>query len=157
VTADFGTIGLTAGTSLPTFNVTGAVDVPIFEGGRQRGRLAQADAELKRRTAELESLKAAIYYDVRTSFLDLEAQKQQVETATRGRQLAGQQLQQSRDRFAAGVASNIEVLQAQEAVAVATEQAISAQYGLAVAKALLAESTGSAEETLMRIVKGSNQ
>ena len=55
------------------------------------------------------------------------------------------------------MASNIEVLQAQEAVAVATEQAISAQYGLAVAKALLAESTGSAEETLMRIVKGSNQ
>jgi len=157
VTADYGTIGLTAGTSLPTFNVTGAVDVPIFEGGRQRGRLAQADAELKRRTAELESLKAEIYYDVRTSFLDLEAQKQQVETATRGRQLADQQLQQSRDRFAAGVASNIEVLQAQEAVAVATEQAISAQYGLAVAKALLAESTGSAEETLMRIVKGSNQ
>lgn len=157
VTADYGTIGLTAGTSLPTFNITGAVDVPIFEGGRQRGRLAQADAELKRRTAELESLKAVIYYDVRTSLLDLEAQKQQVETATRGRQLADQQLQQSRDRFAAGVASNIEVLQAQEAVAVATEQAISAQYGLAVAKALLAESTGSAEETLMRIVKGSNQ
>jgi outer membrane protein TolC len=157
VVADYGTIGLTPGTALPTFNVTGAVDVPIFEGGRQRGRLAQAEAELKRRTAELESLKAAVYYDVRTSFLDVEAQRQQAETATRGRQLAEQQLQQSRDRFAAGVASNIEVLQAQEAVALATEQAISAQYGLAVAKALLAESTGSAEETLMNIVKGSNQ
>jgi outer membrane protein TolC len=141
---------------LPTFNITGAVEVPIFEGRRQDGRIAQADAELKRRTAELENLKATVYYDVRSAFLDLEASKQQNETASRGRQLAEQQLQQSRDRFAAGVASNIEVLQAQEAVALATEQAISAEYGLAVAKALLAESTGSAEETLMRIVKGSN-
>lgn len=157
VTADYGTIGLTAGTALPTFNVTGAIDVPIFEGGRQRARIAQADAELKRRTAELESMKASVYYDVRMAFLDVEATKQQAETAVRGRQLAEQQLQQSRDRFAAGVASNIEVLQAQEAVAVATEQAISAQYGLAVAKALLAESTGSAEEALMKAaLKGSN-
>ena len=155
VTADFGTIGLTVGTSLPTFNITGAIDVPIFEGRRLEGRIAQADAELKRRTAELESMKAQVYYDVRSAFLDLEASKQQAETAARGRQLAEQQLQQSRDRFAAGVASNIEVVQAQEAVAVATEQAISAQYGLAVARALLAESTGSAEEALMRAVKGS--
>ena len=155
VNADWGAIGLTVGTALPTFNITGALEVPVFEGGRHNGRLVQADAELKRRTAELENVKATIYYDVRTSFLDLESSRQQADTAVRGRQLADQQLQQSRDRFAAGVASNIEVLQAQEAVAVATEQAISAQYGLAVAKALLAESTGSAEETLMRIVKGS--
>ena len=156
VMADWGTIGLTAPTSLPTFNVTGAVEVPIFEGRRQDGRIAQADAELRRRTAELENMKATIYYDVRSAFLDLEASKQLAESAARGRALADQQLQQSRDRFAAGVASNIEVLQAQEAVATATEQAISAEYGLAVARALLAESTGSAEETLMRIVKGSN-
>jgi outer membrane protein TolC len=157
VTADYGAIGLSAGTSLPTFNVTGAVDVPIFEGGRQRGRIAQADAELKRRTAQLEDLKASVYYDVRTAMLELQSTKQQVETATRGRELAAQALQQSRDRFAAGVASNIEVIQAQEAVAEATEQSISAQYGLAIAKALLAESTGSAEETLMKIVKGPAQ
>lgn len=155
VNADFGATGLTAGSSLPTFNVTGLVDVPIFDGGRQRGRIAQAEAELQRRTAQLEDLKASVYYDVRTALLDLEATKQQLETATRGRALATQALQQSRDRFAAGVASNIEVIQAQEALAEATEQAISAQYGLAIAKALVAESTGSAEATLMKIVKGS--
>jgi outer membrane protein TolC len=66
VTADYGAIGLTPGSALPTFNVTGAVDVPIFQGGRQKGRLAQADAELKRRSAVVEDLKASVYYDVRT-------------------------------------------------------------------------------------------
>lgn len=155
VVADYGAIGLTPGTALPTFNLMGAVDVPIFEGGKQKGRLIQANAELQRRTAVLEDLKASVYYDVRTAFLDLEATKQQLEASTRGRELANQSLQQSRDRFAAGVASNIEVVQAQEAVAVATEQFISAQYGLSVAKALLAQSIGNADEAFLKAVKGS--
>jgi outer membrane protein TolC len=155
VVADFGATGLTPATSLPTFNITGAVDVPIFEGGRQRARIAQATAELKRRQAELEDLKAGIYYDVRSAFLDLEASRQQLDAASRGRTLAAQQLEQSRDRFAAGVASNIEVVQAQEAVAVAEEQAISAEYGFSVAKTLLAAALGNAEEALMKAVQGS--
>lgn len=154
VTADYGAIGLTAATALPTFNVTGAIDVPIFEGGRQRARIAQATADLKKRQAELEDLKASVYYDVRSAFLDLEATRQQLEAASRGRDLASQQLQQSRDRFAAGVASNIEVVQAQEAVAVATEQSISAQFGFSIAKTLLAAALGNAEEALMKAVQG---
>ncbi len=157
VTADYGAIGLTAGTALPTFNFTGAIDVPIFDGGRQRARLAQANAELKRQTAQLEDLKASVYYDVRSAFLDVEASRQQREAASRGRELATQQLQQSRDRFAAGVASNIEVIQAQEAVALSTEQAISADYGFAVAKTALAAALGTAEETLTKAVQGSKQ
>jgi outer membrane protein TolC len=155
VTADYGTIGLTPGTSLPTFNVTGALDVPIFDGGKRKGRLAKADVELRDRKARLEDLRATVYYDVRSAFLDVEATKQQLEAADRGRALAMQQLEQSRDRFAAGVATNIEVVQAQEAVALATEQEIAARYGYSVAKALLAQANGSAEETLMSFLKGS--
>jgi outer membrane protein TolC len=154
VTADYGTIGLTPGTALPTFNVTGAVDVPLFDGGRRKGRLANADVELREQRAKLEDLRATVYYDVRTAFLDLEATAQQLEAADRGQVLATQQLAQSRDRFAAGVATNIEVVQAQEAVALATEQAISARYGFSVAKALLAQSSGSAEQALMNLLKG---
>jgi outer membrane protein TolC len=155
VNADFGAIGLTVGSSLPTFNLMGTVDVPIFNGGRTRGRIAQATTDLQRRTNEVEDLKARIYYDVRSAFLDLEASRQQFEAASRGTELAAQQLQQSRDRFAAGVANNIEVVQAQEAVAVATEQAIRAQYGFSVAKALLAQSIGNAEQALLKAVQGS--
>ena len=155
VLADYGAIGLTPGSAVPTFNVTGAIDVPIFQGGRQKGRLAQADAELKRRAAAVEDLKASVYYDVRTAYLELESTRQQLEAATRGRELADQALQQSRDRFAAGVANNVEVILAQEAVAQASERFISAQYGMSVARALLAQSTGSAEEAFLKAVKGS--
>jgi outer membrane protein TolC len=150
VRADYGAIGLTWSTSLPTFNVTGAVDMPLFEGGRLRGRLAEADAELRERRAEAEDARAEIYYDVRESFLDLEATSEELKTATRARELAALQLEQSRDRFAAGVVSNIEVVQAQEAVALASEQYINAQYNSNLAKAMLAQSLGSPEEALKK-------
>jgi outer membrane protein TolC len=153
--ADFGAIGLSPSTSLPTFDLLGAVDVPLWNGGRTKGHIAQATADLQRRTNELADLKARVYYDVRSAFLELESTRQQFEAASRGTELAAQQLQQSRDRFAAGVANNIEVVQAQEAVAVATEQSISAQYGFSVAKALLAQSIGNAEEALLKAVQGS--
>jgi len=154
VTADYGAIGLTAGTALPTFNVTGAVDIPIFEGGRQKGQLAIADAELKRRRAEVEDMRAEVYYDVRNAFLDLQATQQELQTAERSRELANQQLTQSRDRFGAGVANNIEVVQAQEAVALATEQFISATYGFSIAKAMLAQSIGTAEDAVLEYLGG---
>ena len=117
-----------------TYAIAGAVDVPIFQGGQTRGRLLEADADLRSRRAEAEDLKAAIYYEVRTAFLDLQAGTEQLQVAARARELAAQQLTQARDRFAAGVASNIEVVQAQEAVALANEQYIAALYATNLAK-----------------------
>jgi len=155
VTADYGAIGLHVSSSLPTFSIVGALSVPIFEGGRVQGRLAQADSELRTRRAQAEDAKAEIYYDVRTAFLDLKATEEELQTATRARELAGLQLTQSRDRFAAGVTSNIEVVQSQEVVAQASEQYIAALYGFNVAKAVLARSLGTAEEAVAKYLGGS--
>src|SRR5262249_747967 len=142
VDADYGEIGLTPGDARGTFSVMGAVSVPIFQGGRTRGRLAEADADLRQRRAEAEDLRASIYYEVRAAFLDVDATAQQLSVAGKARDLAAQQLTQARDRFAAGVASNIEVVQAQDAVAVASEQFIAAQYGYALAKGAVVRGTG---------------
>jgi outer membrane protein TolC len=155
VNADYGDIGLSPADSHSTYSVTGAVTIPIFNGGRTRGRLLEADANLRGRRAEAEDLKASIYYEISAAYLDLAATSQQLETATRARDLAAQQLTQARDRFAAGVASNIEVIQAQDAVAVATEQFISAQYGFDLAKGSLSRGLGTAEELLRQLLGGS--
>ena len=154
--ADYGALGLTFGTARPTYTIRGALNVPIFQGGRQQGHLLQTDAELRERRAELDDLRGDIYYDVRRAFLDLQAEGERLEVATRARDLAAQQLAQSRDRFAAGVASNIEIIQAQEAVALASEQYISALYAFNVSKAVLARSLGTAEDAVARYLGGSN-
>jgi outer membrane protein TolC len=155
VDANYGEIGLSPADARPTYAVTGAVNVPIFQGGRTRGRLLEADADIRSRRAEAEDLKSAIYYEVRTAFLDLDATARQLTLATTTRDLANQQLTQARDRFAAGVANNIEVVQAQDAVAVATEQFIAAQYGYDLAKGALIRGTGMSEDLLRQILGGS--
>ena len=154
VTADYGDIGLSPGDSRGTFSVGGAVTIPIFQGGRTRGRLLEADADLRNRRAEADDLKASIYYEVRTAFLDLDATSRQLALAGRARDLAAQQLTQARDRFAAGVASNIEVVQAQDAVAVASEQFIAARYGYDLAKGALVRGLGATEDALRQLLGG---
>lgn len=152
--ADYGTLGLTPSSALPTFNVTGSLDVPIFNGGKAEGHVAQADAELRTRRAQVDDMRSQIDYDVRSAFLDLQSSSEALQAATRGRDLASQELTQARDRFAAGVASNIEVVQAQDAVASATEQFIGAQYAYNMAKAMLARSIGTAEDAVRRYLGG---
>lgn len=154
VNADYGDIGLSPADARMTYSISGAVTIPIFQGGRIRGRLLEADAELRNRRAEAEDLKASIYYEVRAALLDLDATTQQLDVAAKARDLAAQQLTQARDRFAAGVASNIEVVQAQDAVAVATEQFIAAQYGQTLARAAVSRGMGSVEEVLRQILGG---
>lgn len=154
VNADWGSIGLTVGTLDNTYSVSGAVNIPIFQGGRTRGRLLEADADLRQRRSEADDLKASIYYEIQAAYLDLKATREQLDVATRARDLAGQQLAQARDRFAAGVANNVEVVQAQEAVALASEQFISAQFGYALAKGALIRGVGASQDVLRQITGG---
>ena len=154
VDANYGEIGLSPADARSTYAVSGAVNVPIFNGGRTRGRLQEADADIRNRRDEAEDLKASIYYEVRAAFLDMDATARQLALAGKTRDLASQQLTQARDRFAAGVGSNIEVVQAQDAVAVATEQFIAAQYGYDLAKGALVRGTGTSDDLLRQLLGG---
>ncbi|HKF65998.1 MAG TPA: TolC family protein [Vicinamibacterales bacterium] len=153
--ADYGEL-VASTSSHPTFTIVGAVNVPIFQGGK-RGKLMEADADLRSRRSEADDLKAAIYYDVKTTFMDLQANGEQLQVATRARDVAQTALTQSRDRFAAGVTNNLEVVQAQEAVSRANEQYINALYLYNVDKALLARNLGDAEQAVRRYLGGPRQ
>jgi outer membrane protein TolC len=153
VNADYGPLGITPADTVNTYTVSGTLSVPIFNG-HIKGRLAEADSDLRTRRSEAEDLKAGIYYDVKNAFLDLQATAEQLQVATRARDLASQQLVQARDRFTAGVTNNVEVVQAQEAVALASEQYIAALYGYNVAKALLARGLGIAEDATRQLLGG---
>jgi len=87
VNADYGALGLTASDTVATYSLSGTVNVPIFQGGRTQGRIAEAEADLRQRRAEAEDMRSQIYYDVRTAFLDLQATGEQVQVATRSREL----------------------------------------------------------------------
>jgi outer membrane protein TolC len=128
------------------FNATGSINFNVFDGGRIKADVLENNAELTNRRNEMENLRGQIDYEVRSALLDLKAAAEQVEVAKSNVQLAAESLQQSRDRFTAGVTNTVEIVQAQQAVAVADENLINAQFQYNLAKVSLARAVGLAEQ-----------
>ena len=136
------------------FDVRGTLSIPIFQGGKVHGDELQADAQLEQARQQLENIRGQIDQDVRTAFLNLQSSAEQVEVAKSNIDLAQQTLDQSRDRFAAGVADTVEVVQAQEQVATANDSYISSLYSYNYAKISLARALGLAEASVKEYFKG---
>jgi outer membrane protein TolC len=147
---NFGDIGSpNFGTSHGTFSFAVALNIPIFQGSRVRADKLQADSALEQRKAELADLEGKIDDEVRTAFFNLRSSSELVTVATSNIELANQTLEQARDRFRAGVADNLEVVQAQESVASANQSYIAGLYSFNVAKLSLALAIGVAEESAL--------
>jgi outer membrane protein TolC len=151
---DYGDLGPAPGNSHGTFTAAASLQIPIFQGGRVRADVLQQDSLLQERQGQLANLRNRIESEIRTAFLDVNTAAQQLEVARSSIALANEQLQQSRDRFAAGVADTLEVVQSQEAVAAANETYISTLYAHNVAKASLARAVGLAEQTIKEYLGG---
>uniref|UniRef100_Q01SW1 Outer membrane efflux protein n=1 Tax=Solibacter usitatus (strain Ellin6076) TaxID=234267 RepID=Q01SW1_SOLUE len=149
----YGVTGPTPGNSHGVFLVTGALNFNIFNGGRIHGDIEQARAAKQQRADELADLGGQIEVQVRTAFLDIQSAADQVAVAQSNVELAAQTLQQARDRFASGVADTIEVVQAQESVATASDNLISASYAHNLAKASLARALGLAEQGIKKLIE----
>lgn len=154
VDATFGAAGVTpTHESTGAYSVAGTMTVPIFEGGRIHGDIQQAESAIKQRKAEYESLRAQVDQDVRQAFIDLRSAGDQVSVAQNNVDLAHASLEQSRDRFAAGVTDTVEVVQAEQSVVQADDDEITAVYEHNLAKVALARAMGDAEATLPQLLE----
>jgi outer membrane protein TolC len=154
IDANFGDVGVNPANSNGTWQVAGGINIPVFAGNRVHGDILVADAQLKQARTQLGDLRGRIDYEVRSALLDLNAAAEQVEVARSSVELAEQALAQSQDRFSAGVADNLEVVQAQESVASAHESHIQSLYAHNLAKVELAYAIGDAEQSVRRYLKG---
>lgn len=154
VNADFGAAGTTPSFhSTGVYTVSGTLTIPIYEGGRIRGDVDQANAALKQRQAERADVHAQADQDVRQAFIDLNAAADQVSVAQSNVGLSHESLAQSRDRFLAGVTDTVEVVQAEQAVVQADDDLISSVYQHNLAKLSLARAMGNAEQTLPQLLR----
>ncbi|HTI39038.1 MAG TPA: TolC family protein [Vicinamibacterales bacterium] len=154
VDANYGVIGQTPADALRTYALSANVKVPLFDAGSTHARQIQQSALLRQRQAELSDFHGRVEYEVRSAFLDVKAAEEQLLAARTNQELANEELQQARDRFAAGVASNLEVTQAQESVAAASDTYIAALYTHNLAKATLARALGVTESAVMSYLGG---
>lgn len=154
IDGNFGAAGITPShESTGVYTVAGLLTIPIFEGGRIHGDIQEADAAVKQRKAEYENLRAQVDQDVRQAFIDLGAAEDQVGVAKSNVDLAHASLEQSRDRFIAGVTDTVEVVQAEQAVVQADDDYITAVYEHNLAKVALARAIGNSEQILPRLLQ----
>ena len=91
-------------------------------------------------------MNAQVDADVRDALLDIEAAQKQVEVARSSVELANEALSEAQQRYVNGVSDNLAVSQAEQSVAQANDQYVSALYRDNVAKLSLARALGAGQD-----------
>jgi len=135
---NYGVTGVTGGLYHGTFVAAGSLNLPLFEEAKFRGDSGVANANLTNLTQQLAALKEQINQQLRDSILDVQSDAELVRVAQSNVELARKELEQTTDRFQAGVDDNLPVVQAQATLADAettlintTSQHNQAKLGLA--------------------------
>jgi outer membrane protein len=137
--------GLSAPSSIPAYQYQVSVRMPLFTGGRIHAETVKADLELKKVAQDRAALRDRIVMEVRSALAVVESARNEVDVANTAVRLANEEVVQARDRFQAGVANNIEVITAQDALSRANDNQIEALYRYNQARADLAHATGDME------------
>jgi outer membrane protein TolC len=153
VSGDYEVIGVNPSQSHGAFTVVGTVSIPLWQGGKAAGDIAQAEAVLAQRQAELDDARGQIEAEVRQAYLDLEAAAGQFEVASKNLQVTQESLEMSRARMEAGVINTVEVVQAQGTVSSAQLDLINSVFAHNLAKLSLARALGHASEQLPNLLK----
>src|SRR5256712_194034 len=136
--ADYGVNGLTMPGAISLRAAARHVTVPILDGLHREARIAEQNATVSESRVRERDLRQQIAADVDAALLDLRsAEAQQVVAAERLR-LATDELAQARERFKAGVAGNIEGIDAQSNLIRARATDIDARFAAPRAPVALA-------------------
>ncbi|HTW80743.1 MAG TPA: TolC family protein [Terracidiphilus sp.] len=139
---NYGVTGVSGEVYHGTFTATGTLSVPIFNEAKFRGDRDVAIAQLDELNSEYSDLTDKIDQQLRDSLLDLQAAADLVRVSRSNVELATKTLEQTTDRFQAGVDDNLPVVQAQSTLAQAQTQYVNSVYQFNQAKLGLARNLG---------------
>jgi outer membrane protein TolC len=125
---NYGTIGNAIDHNFPTRTYGVSLRLPVFDGGRLEARRADSASLVRQEQIRTRELRARIELEVRLALDALRSAREQVRVAEEGLELARQELEQAERRFAAGVATGVEVTDAQNRLARARDYQIAALF-----------------------------
>jgi outer membrane protein TolC len=108
--------------------------------------VTRAGLEVQKLEQQRADLRNQVALEVKTALVTLTSARSEVQVANLGVGLAQEEVSQARDRFKSGVANNIEVVTAQDALARANDNQIAALYRFNQARADLARGLGEIEQ-----------
>jgi outer membrane protein len=142
--ADYGTTGTNGSivSLLPTRDYGFALRVPIFDGGRRDARRAEFASQSRQERVRTNDLHEQIELEVRMALDSLHSAEEQVKVAEAGFSLAQSEFTQARRRYEAGVASSLEVTDAQTRLERAHDNRNNALFNHNIARFDLGQATG---------------
>ena len=143
---DVGLIGNQIPDALTTDNVQVLMRVPIFDGGQREGRISESRSLVRQEEIRTQDVQYQVALEVRDALITLSSAKQQVAVAQEGLKLSLTELELSRERFAVGVATNLEVTDAQTRVAQARDNLIEGLFTFNASRLSLARAQGQLEK-----------
>ncbi|MYA28567.1 MAG: TolC family protein [Nitrospira sp. SB0666_bin_27] len=142
---DVGLIGNQPSRALTTDNVQVLLSIPLFDGGQREGRISEQRSLVRMESLKTRDVEKQIGLEVRDALLTMESTQQQVAVAGEGLRLTFQELRLARRRFAVGLATNIEVTDAQTRVTQARDNLIEALFNFNASRVNLARAQGRLE------------
>jgi len=149
-TGSYASTGLQSQAWAPTYQVSLGVKVPLFTGGRVSAQISKAKSEQASLQEARRDVRAQVGLEIQVAQAELDAAQHEVEVADLAVSLSQEALTQARHRFEAGVSNNIEVINAQDELARANDNQISALYRLNQSRADLALAMGQIESLYTR-------
>ncbi len=150
----YGVQGVTGAVYHGVFNAQGELEVPLFREAKFRGDRETANAQLAGLQSQMADLKSKIDQQLRDSLLDVATQAQLVKVARSNLDLATTELDQSDQRFRAGIDDNLPLVEAQSTLSNAQSQYVNTVYQYNQAKLALARSLGIIDIQYQAYLKG---
>ena len=139
---NWGVTGVSGGLFHDTWMAEGTLEIPIFDEAKFRGDHDVAEAQENELQSEFADLKQKIDQELRDSMLDVQTATQLLAVAKSNLKLANEELTETNERFAAGVDTDLPVVEAQATVAEAQARYVQTLLKYNEAKLELADRLG---------------
>jgi len=139
---DYGAIGPDILSSRATYTMGVSLRVPVFDGGRREARREESFSQYRQEQIRTRDVGQQVELQVREALESLRSAAAEVDASRDGLSLADNELAQARRRYDAGVATSVEVTDAQTRLQRARDNQVIAVYDYNVARLDLATATG---------------
>lgn len=144
LSANYGVSGTKLAEVEPSGMIQANLVLTLFDLDR-KGERTELESRLKRIEQQLADQRSSVEQEIREALLNLQSAAEQVIVSGSGQELAERELEFASDRFKNGVANNIEVVTAQDALARARDNQLNALAQHVEAKISLARALGDME------------
>ncbi len=140
--ADWGSNGNSTARLLNTYSWGAQVSIPLFDGLRREGRIAEQRSAIRELDARRRDLVQQVVLEVRVALLELTSAAEQLGASDERLALAEQELELARRRFTQGVAGNADVITALLGLNAARTETVDARAAFQSARVALALAQG---------------